>query len=164
MARCDSYDFGECTAGACAAASWIPDGLGNGGEWSANAPAHGIMVTDVPTVGAVVSYCPGDGYSPFGHCALVTQVYPDGTFQVYEMNYVAFDQYDSRRSTINDVCGFLLPPGVQAGAGGGAGGPAASPDLNGLFWYWSHLADYYNSGVVTQIDTYVNLDNIIRGI
>jgi len=153
MARCDSYYFGQCTYGACIDAGWIPDDLGNGGDWARNAPALGLQVTDIPTISAAVSYCPGDGYSEFGHCGIVTQVYPDGSFQVYEMNYVGFDVYDSRHSSAFDVCGFILPPGVQPGKGpgqgGGSQGGGSSSGIPGPFNdVWTGLAWWVNTGDV----------------
>lgn len=129
MARCDSYDFGQCTWGACELAPWCPERLGNGGDWAASARALGYEVTMTPTVGALVCYLAGDGYSQYGHCAVCTAVYADGTFEVREMNYAAYDEYDDRRSNTYDLGGFILPPGVSPGAGGGAGaGPGGGGD------------------------------------
>lgn len=149
MARCDSYTPLNCTAGACELASWVPDGLGDGGDWAANAPAFGIQVTMVPTAGAVVCYCRGDGYSQFGHVALVDQVYPDGTFLVTEENFIGLGQFDQRVSTQGDVCGFLLPPGVGPGQGGpgtGAGGPASSSPVWDVARAFDDLRWYLASG------------------
>lgn len=143
MAHCGSYVFGECTYGACNESSWVPEGLGDGGDWAANAPSFGLHVTMIPTVGAIVSYCRGDGYSPFGHCGRVLQVYGDGTFLVREMNYVAWDDYDQRVSSQYDVCGFILPPGVSPGAGPPPGGGAGSAPGE-LLASWDRLAYYYN--------------------
>jgi len=129
MARCSSYAFGNCTAGACADNGWIPEGLGDGGDWAANAAARGFQVTMVPTVGSVVSYCRGDGYSQWGHVASVVAVAADGSFEVHEMNFAAFNAYDYRWSNGHDVCGFILPPGAQPGQGASAGltGPGGGP-------------------------------------
>lgn len=156
MARCDTYAPGQCTAGACEAAGWVPDGLGNGGQWAANAPSHGLQVTMVPTVGAVVSYCPGDGYSEFGHCGVVTAVYADGSFEIHEMNFVAAFVYDDRHSSSYDVCGFILPPGVQPGQGGaGPGGQGAGTDASGLpndfAGVWAEASWWMNTGVPIMI-------------
>lgn len=134
MARCDSYAFGNCTYGACLDDSWIPEGLGNGGDWARHAAERGLQVTMVPTVGAAVSYCAGGGYSEFGHCGTVLEVGSDGRFLVREMNFVAFDQYDERWSTMADVCGFILPPGVSPGQGSGAQGGPAAPGTPGVPW------------------------------
>ena len=145
MARCDTYAFGNCTYGACLDDPWLPEGLGNGGDWAAHAAARGYQVTMVPTIGAAVSYCPGFGYSQYGHCGTVVDVGQDGRFLVREMNYVAFDQYDERWSTLADVCGFILPPGVSPGQGaGGQGGPPAQ-GTPGVPWQahaaWGQLQD-----------------------
>lgn len=132
MARCDTYSFGNCTRGACDDNSWVPDGLGDGGDWARDAAARGFVVTMIPTVGAVVCYCRGDGYSPYGHVGTVVQVAGPDSFQVREMNYAAFDQFDLRWSNTFDVCGFILPPGVQPGqpgGGQGAGSGGLSPGI-----------------------------------
>lgn len=172
MARCDSYDFGQCTWGACQARDWVPDDLGNGGAWAANAPSLGFQVTDIPTAGAVVSYAPGDGYSEFGHCGVVLDVYGDGSFLVYEMNYVGFDQYDQRHSSNYDVAGFILPPGVQPGQGGaGPGGGRGAVDANGipieLNNVWTAMAWWANTGyptLVLQADTWRGLIRAAGGV
>lgn len=144
MARCDSYITGECTDGACRATNWVPDYLGNAGDWARNAPAHGLQVTLQATVGAIVVYAAGDGYSSYGHCGLVETIGADGTFLVKEMNYVLWDDYDERWSSMDDVAGFILPPGVPPGGGppgpGGAGsGPESNVDLA-----WGRFAQFWN--------------------
>lgn len=145
MARCDSYVDGQCTAGACDQNGWVEDGWGNGGQWADSARAAGFAVTNVPTVGSVVCYCAGDGYSEFGHVASVTQVFGDGTFEVSEENYVGPFVWDNRRSTSYDVCGFILPPGVAAGTpgvpqgGSGAGTPTGA-GVNSVSSAWNYLA------------------------
>lgn len=145
MARCDSYIFGECTWGACEKAAWIPEDLGDGGDWALNAPAHGLQVTMVPTVGAVVSYGRSSAYSAWGHCGVVEDVTQDGHFLVREMNYVGFDVYDDRLSDMSDVVGFILPPGVQPGTapGGGAGPPGTTPGA--VVDSWTRLQDELNN-------------------
>jgi surface antigen len=142
MARCDSYAFGNCTQGACLDNPWIPDGLHDGGDWAFNAIGFGLSVTMVPTVGAVVSYCRGHGYSDFGHVGTVLQVAADGRFLVREMNFVAFDAYDDRWSTAYDVCGFILPPGAQPGRGANAPGPVGAGP-SGLV-PWAPIAAFEN--------------------
>jgi len=151
MARCDTYAPGNCTWGACELAPWIPEGLHDAGDWAANAAARGYVVTDIATPGSVVSYCRGDGYSEFGHCAYVEVVYPDGTFLVKEMNFVAFDTYDERVSNMGDVCGFILEPGTSPGQGA-PGQPA--PDQSTV-WAPMHEFDtvrwYLSTGVNIQL-------------
>lgn len=149
---CESYYPGQCTWGACQWAGWIPEHLGDGGDWAANAAAMGYAVTGTPTVGSVVCYARGNGYSDFGHVAGVTAVYGDGTFQVHEMNYIAPYQWDDRISSTYDVAGFILPPGVSPGAGGSLGrgaGPQGWPGgasdalvaYDTLRWYFGVTAD-----------------------
>lgn len=129
MSRCDSYYVGECTRGACELASWVGDWWGDAKDWAASAARGGLALTGVPTIGAVVDYGAGGGYSPYGHVGLVTDVYTDGTFNVREMNYVGHGVWDDRRSNTYGVAAFILPPGVSPGQGGppplgrGAGGP-----------------------------------------
>jgi len=117
VARCSSYDFGECTWGACELASWVPEGLGNAKDWPDNAARKGYALTTVPTVGAIVVYLPGRLYSEFGHCGEVIAVHSPSSFDVREMNYAAWDVYDTRTSAAYSVKAFILPPGVAAGAG-----------------------------------------------
>lgn len=137
MARCDTYAFGNCTWGVCELAPWVPEGLGDGGDWAANAPSHGLQVTEVPTFGSVVCYCRGNGYSDFGHVGYVEAIYRDGTFLVKEMNYIAFDGYDERVSNMSDVCGFILQPGTAPGQGAG---PPSQPALSNA-WAVAHEWD-----------------------
>lgn len=150
MARCDSYYPGQCTAGACQLNSWVQDGWGNGGQWAASAAADGFQVTMTPTVGAVVCYCAGDGYSEFGHVATVTAVHGDGTFEVTEENYIGPYQWDQRNSSTYDLCGFILPPGVAAGTGQGQGasggsGPASGAGRSEVENSWNGFGQVINS-------------------
>lgn len=150
MAHCDSYIFGECTYGACLLAPWIPEGLGDAGDWATDAVAAGLNVTNIPTVSSVVSYARGDGYSSFGHCGFVLDTYSDGSFLVREMNYVAWDQYDDRVSSTYDVAGFILAPGQQpGGAPGGRGGPPGDTP-NDLNYEWGVIQTYLNGGIDRQ--------------
>ncbi len=152
MAACDSYVFGQCTWGCCELTGWIPEGLGDAGDWANNAVGRGLDVTNVPTVGSVVSYGRGDGYSLFGHCGLVEDVYTDGTFLVKEMNYVAWDQYDERVSTTYDVAGFILAPGTLPNTGGRGQGPGSQNAPDDLRYEWGVVADYLNGGIQTQFN------------
>lgn len=148
--RCDTYAVGNCTAGVCQDDQWIPEDLGDAGDWAANAAARGFTVTMIPTVGAVVCYGRGDGYSQFGHVGEVLQVGANGTFLVREMNFVAFDVYDNRWSDMHDVVGFILPPGVNPGQGTtgqgsaqvGGGGTFGVPEQVVGAWenvrFWTH--------------------------
>ena len=148
---CESYYFGECTRGACEYAYWVPEGLGNAGDWAGNAAARGFAVTMTPTVGAVVVYGAGNGYSSFGHCGVVLDVGAGQQFLVHEMNYVAWDQYDDRWSNLYDVVGFILPPGVSPGAGAPSGlGPGPGPQ-DRLALAWATLAADWNTTLPDEV-------------
>jgi surface antigen len=55
--------------------------LGNGGQWAASAAAHGVLVDDVPSVGAVAEWNGGSyGMGPLGHVAVVEKVGPDDSY------------------------------------------------------------------------------------
>ena len=159
MSRCDTYAWGNCTAGACSENAWVPDDLGDGGDWAVDAGTRGFEITMIPTIGSVVCYCRGDGYSPFGHVATVVDVRADGTFQVHEENYIGLGQWDYRWSSLYDVCGFILPPGVSPGAAPSGLGRGAAVNASGLPWApiqawddvraWTHLlgAELYARGL-----------------
>jgi CHAP domain len=116
--RCSSYDAGECTRGVCDISSWVLDGWGNAKDWLAKAAAAGFQTTMIPTINSVVVYGAGNGYSPLGHVATVDRMFNrEDVFGVREMNYTAWNAYDERNSTLQDVIGFILPPGYTPGAG-----------------------------------------------
>lgn len=118
----------------------------------------GGAVTMTPTVGSAVSYCRGNGYSSFGHCGVVLQVAPDGTFLVWEMNFVAFDVDDQRWSNLGDVCGFLLPPGGSPTPGpSGPGAPAGYDALAS----WAGVQDYLNVRAEQQINHLIDLRGLM---
>lgn len=161
MARCDSYAAGNCTWGACSENGWIPEGLGDGGDWAQNAAARGFDVTGEPTVGSVVSYCRGDGYSQWGHCASVVDVGQGGSFEVHEMNYVGFGEWDYRWSGMGDVCGFILAPGMQPGGGGGGRG-GGIPGLPGqLHQAWQDVRNYSHDVAADLAARYVNSAGLV---
>jgi surface antigen len=148
MARCGSYTYGQCTWGACQEAGWVPDNLGDGGDWAARAAARGYQVTGIPTAGAIVCYAKGDGYSPFGHVGMLETVYDPDHFLVREMNFAAWNAYDQRVSNRYDVAGFILPPGVSPGQPGGGGmgaGPGGGVSGTGpIDASWAFLQLYLN--------------------
>jgi hypothetical protein len=103
-------------------------------------------------VGAVVCYGPGFGYSPLGHLGVVVQDHGNGTFDVREMNYTAFNQYDLRTSTLADVTTFILPPGVLPGGGGGIGpGGTITPPAD-LETAWAQFAHFWNESIDQRVD------------
>ena len=77
---------------------------GNAGTWLFNAKAMGYATGRTPHVGSIVVF---DVY-PYGHVAIVRSV-SGSTFQVSEMNFVAFDHVDYRNVSIHDpsIIGFI---------------------------------------------------------
>jgi surface antigen len=74
--------------------------LGNGGQWAVSAAAHGIVVNDVPSVGAVAEWDGGSfGMGPLGHVAVVERVGPDDSYiDISQQNiYTDVDGYDWTR-------------------------------------------------------------------
>ncbi len=88
----------------------VPQDLGDAWQWLGNAAAHGLATSAEPTLGSIVVYGRGGGYSAYGHVALVIGVQP-GSFTVSEMNYVGLGVVDERTSLWPDprhVEGFIL--------------------------------------------------------
>ena len=152
MARCDSYDFGECTYYACQLSPWLPEYLGNATDWLADAQAAGLQTGPDPMPAAIVVYAAGGGYSEFGHVAVVRQVYRRDSFLVSEMNFAAWDVVDTRVSSLFDVEGFIYPPGGYVPPGGGSadsgGGSSSVDDLRGA---WGRLQDALGNQVPVNI-------------
>ena len=74
----NSYYRGYCTWYAKERRPDLPNRLGNGGQWVANAAARGIATGSTPRVGAIAE-------SP-GHVAYVESVNGDGSVTISEMN------------------------------------------------------------------------------
>lgn len=142
-----AYAYGWCTYWAAVRCPWIPAGLGNADTWPIRAPAHGLQVTMIPTVGSVVCYGPGNGYSALGHVGVVVTVFSASSFEVSEMAYVAWNRTDLRTSTMQDVAGFILPPGVAPGAVVVIPPPAPAPGLGGARSAWASLASWIDAGL-----------------
>ncbi len=151
MAGEDTYDFGECTWYCAHDRWWVRGGWGNATDWAGNAARDGLQLTMVPTLGAVVDYAAGNGYSTFGHVAVVRQVYGSDSFLVSEMNYVAWDEVDERVSNLHDVEAFILPPGVQPGGGGPPPGGGGSGAVDAALLEWASLQQYLNSGIDSHL-------------
>lgn len=82
------YPFGQCTWLAAYLGGGNLAWLGNAMDWTANAQARGMATGSTPRVGATVVFQPFDqGASSLGHVAHVIAVYPNGWFQVEEMNF-----------------------------------------------------------------------------
>lgn len=151
MAGEDTYAFGQCTWYCAHTLWWVRPYWGNATDWPANAAREGFQLTTVPTAGAVVAYAAGDGYSEFGHVAIVDAVYDAGSFGVSEMNFAAWDTVDQRTSNLHDVEAFILPPGVQPGAGGGQGAGGGPAPIDDARLEWAALVDYLNTGIDSHL-------------
>ena len=77
----NTYFKGYCTWYAKERRPDLPNMLGNGGQWVANAAARGIATGNAPKVGAVAETS--------GHVAYVEAVNADGTITISEMNGTA---------------------------------------------------------------------------
>jgi surface antigen len=66
--------------------------LGNGGQWAASAAANGVVVNDVPSVGAVAEWDGGTyGMGPLGHVAVVESVGPHDSYIVISQQNISSD-------------------------------------------------------------------------
>lgn len=74
----NTYFQGYCTWYAKDRRPDLPNMLGNGGEWVANAAAQGYATGSTPKVGAIAETS--------GHVAYVEAVNPDGTVVISDMN------------------------------------------------------------------------------
>ncbi len=75
----NTYVWGQCTWYAKNKRPDLPNSLGNGGQWVANAAALGFATGSTPRVGAI-------GEQP-GHVVYVEAVHSNGTVTISEMNY-----------------------------------------------------------------------------
>ena len=156
------YIFGWCTWYCAQQCPWIPAGLGDAHTWAALAPDHGIEVTQIPTVGSVVCYGSGGGYSQLGHVAVVRAVYGLDSFEVQEMAYAAWDVVDERTSSMTDVVGFLLSPGTSAGVGQPVAPPPPAQGLDGARATWASLIDFIETGLPATIGKLAGVGNALR--
>lgn len=99
------FPWGYCTW-YVASQVHVPWG-GNAKNWLTNARAYGAVITNSPSVGAIVVTTDNKLY---GHVALVTKV-EDDRFLVSEMNYVKFGKVNERWIGVNSktIRGFILP-------------------------------------------------------
>lgn len=74
----NTYFAGYCTWYAKERRPDLPNMLGNGGQWAANAAAQGYATGSDPRVGAIAETA--------GHVAYVESVNPDGTITISDMN------------------------------------------------------------------------------
>lgn len=86
----NTYYQGYCTWYAKEKRPDLPNMLGNGGQWTANAAAQGYKTGNTARAGAIAE-------TP-GHVMYVEKVYGDGTMQISEMNGSAgFGNVGTRR-------------------------------------------------------------------
>lgn len=147
-----TYSPGNCTWYVAHTLAWVQGGWGDAWHWAPAALAAGLLETSVPTVGSVVVYAAGDGYSTFGHVAIVILVYSATQFRVSEMNFVGFNQVDERDSSTHDVAAFILPPGTQPGQGAGVTGPTDSSAPGAASAAWAGWQDWLNNGADAEIN------------
>lgn len=92
----DTYTWGNCTYWAFAQRLWagkpIPISWGNANTWDDRARADGYVVDHTPTITAVFQTDDGD----FGHVAYVSDVKPDGSWTITEMNAPHLNVVSSR--------------------------------------------------------------------
>jgi predicted nucleic acid-binding Zn-ribbon protein len=93
----------------------LPQNLGNGGQWYADARQDGIPTSQSPVEGAVVSFSGGE-YSGYGHVAIVRSVLTAGSqpvaIVVWERNMDLAGGFDTRIVTLGPgsaIAGFILP-------------------------------------------------------
>lgn len=87
---------GHCTY-YVASRMFIPWG-GNAKNWPENSRKYGARLGSVPIAGSIVVTTS----SPWGHVAIVEEVFNDGTFTITEMNYKGIGIISQRRLNIND--------------------------------------------------------------
>lgn len=93
--------------------------LGNARDWYGSSGAYNRG--PLPALGAIACY----SYAPYGHVAVVEEIYPDGTILVSESGYSGGFYFRTRRTDTN-YCqswmynqanfyfqGFIYPPGVS---------------------------------------------------
>ena len=102
----DRFPFGQCTWWAAynRHVTWS----GDAGQWLLNAREQGVETSALPSLGAIVVYKPGSGYSGYGHVAIVIAVSP-AEYVVSEMNYLGWGEVNTRSVAWPDshVSGFI---------------------------------------------------------
>ncbi len=96
----NTYSWGQCTWYAKNRRPDLPNMLGNGGSWRANAAARGIATGSTPRAGAIAEIP--------GHVMYVEKVNGTGTINISEMNYnggVGVVNY--RTISINSISGYI---------------------------------------------------------
>jgi len=125
----------------------VPDsktrGLGNGGEWAANAMGRaGVTVNNVPAYGAA-AVMPSTSNNPYGHVAFVEAVNSNGTITISEYNYGWGGTYNQRTATAASM-GFtqFVHFGVS---GSGSGFVESFQANNGNLYYYDSSGSHTTS-------------------
>jgi hypothetical protein len=89
----DRFPYGWCTWWSAYnhPVSWS----GNARDWLVNASAQGIHTQASPSVGAIVVFRPGKGYSDLGHVAIVIGVSP-AVYTISEMYFLGWGEVNVR--------------------------------------------------------------------
>lgn len=96
----NTYGWGQCTWYAKNRRPDLPNMLGNGGSWRANAAARGIATGSTPRAGAIAEIP--------GHVMYVEKVNGNGTINISEMNYNGGVGVVNRRTiSTGSVSGYI---------------------------------------------------------
>jgi surface antigen len=102
----DAFPYGQCTW-------WVAYNRrvtwgGDARDWLGNARARGVPTSRLPSLGGIVVYRSGGGYSDLGHVAIVIATAP-GSYSVSEMNFIGWGQVSTRTVAWPDpqVEGFI---------------------------------------------------------
>jgi surface antigen len=110
----DAYAYGNCTYYVATRYPQIYPYLGDAKDWLTNAVKQGYPILGRPAPDTVVVYGVSK-QSPLGHVAVVDSLNADGSFNVSEMNNPynggGYNVVDTRRSKMDGVVGFIVPPG-----------------------------------------------------
>lgn len=88
----NGYPYGQCTWWACLRRSQLglpcSNYFGNAGWWAVAAAASGYATDNVPTVGSIIVFSPGQygASSVYGHVGIVESVHEDGSITISESN------------------------------------------------------------------------------
>ena len=108
----DRFPYGQCTWWAAynRHVTWS----GNAGDWLVNARVQGVETSALPSLGAIVVYLPGSGYSELGHVAIVIAL-SSSSYTVSEMNFLGWGEVNTRSVGWPDprVSGFIPFVGGQ---------------------------------------------------
>lgn len=135
VASAASYAVNQCTWFVARTLSWIPAGLGNAGDWLANAARQGYPESSSPVVGSVAVWGRNmGGASSVGHVAVVTGIGAGGLPIVAEENWPegSGPRYGVQVTPqqASGIIGYILPKG--SGTGTGIANLGGSPAGSGI--------------------------------